>query len=64
MFLYSQSISYFNFKISVLSDFKGYQNGNHIEPSEHRLQEISFAKNCLQSEQWPRNSKASGSNPA
>jgi len=26
---------------------KGYQNGNYIEPSEQRLQEISIAKNCV-----------------
>jgi len=36
------SILYFN-----VIWHKGYQNGNHIEPSE-RLQEISIAKN------WPR----------
>jgi len=28
---------------------KGYQNGNYIEPSEQRLQEISIAKNIITS---------------
>jgi len=36
-------------RLSLLIDIfvwlKGYQNGNHIEPSEQRLQEISIAKN-------------------
>jgi len=34
---------YFNVKRTIWH--KGYQNGNHIEPSEQRLQEISIAKN-------------------
>jgi len=34
---------YFNIKRT--NWFKGYQNGNRIEPSEQRLQEISIAKN-------------------
>jgi len=46
MLLRSQSISYFNVKRTIW--LKGYQNGNHIEPSEQRLQNISIAKN------WPR----------
>jgi len=37
---------YFNVKHTIR--LKGYQNGNHIDPSEQRLQEISIAKN------WPR----------
>jgi len=45
MLLRSQSISHFSLKCIWL---KVYQNGNHIEPSEQRLQEISIAKN------WPR----------
>jgi len=43
--LHSQSISYFNIKRTIW--LKGYQNGNHIEPSEQRLQEISIAKNVV-----------------
>jgi len=31
--------------LSALSGLKVYQNGNYIEPSEQRLQEISIAKN-------------------
>jgi len=46
MLLRSQSISYFNVKRTIW--LKGYQNGNHIELSEQRLQEISIAKH------WPR----------
>jgi len=41
--LRSLSISYFNVKRSIW--LKGYQNGNYIEPSEQRLQEIGIAKN-------------------
>jgi len=37
MLLRGQSISYFNVKRTIW--LKGYQNGNHIEPSEQRLQE-------------------------
>jgi len=47
MLLRSQNISYFNVKRTIW--LKGYQNSNHIEPPEQRLQEISIAKN------WPRN---------
>jgi len=43
MLLSSKSISYFNVKRTIW--FKDYQNGNHIEPSEQRLQKISIAKN-------------------
>jgi len=43
MLLRSQSISYFNVKRTIW--FKGYQNGNHIEPSEQWLQGISN-KHC------------------
>jgi len=46
MLLRSQSILYFNVKRIIW--LKGYQDGNHIEPSEQRLQEISITKN------WPR----------
>jgi len=42
MLLRIPSISYFNVIAYYL--LKGYQNGNHIEPSEQRLQEISIAK--------------------
>jgi len=38
----SQGILYFNVKRTIW--LKGYQNGNHIEPSEQRLQEISNQK--------------------
>jgi len=34
---------YFNVKRNIW--LKGYQNGNHVELSEQRLQEISIAKN-------------------
>jgi len=37
---------YFNVKRIIW--LKGYHNGNHIEPSEQRLQKITIAKN------WPR----------
>jgi len=47
MLLHSQSISYFNVKRTIIW-LKVYQNGNRIEPSEQRLQEISIVKN------WPR----------
>jgi len=43
MLLRSQSILYFNVKCTIW--LKGYQDGNHIESSEQRLQEISIAKN-------------------
>jgi len=43
MLLRSQSISYFNVNRTIW--LKGYQNGNHIEPSEQRQQEISIVKN-------------------
>jgi len=43
MLLRSQSISYFKVKHTIW--LKGYQDGNHIEPSEQWLQEISIAKN-------------------
>jgi len=43
MLLHSQIISYFNVKHTIW--LKGCQNGNHIEPSEQRLQEISIANN-------------------
>jgi len=33
----------FNVKRTIW--LEGYQNGNHIEPSEQRLQDISIAKN-------------------
>jgi len=33
----------FNVKRTIW--LKGYQNGNHIKPSEQRMQEISIAKN-------------------
>jgi len=42
MLLRIQSISYFNVKRTIW--LMGYQNGNHIEPSEQRLQELSIAK--------------------
>jgi len=45
MLLRSQSVSYFNVKFTIW--LKGYQNDNHIKPSEQQLQEISIAKN------WP-----------
>jgi len=41
MLLGSRSVSYFNVKRTIW--LKGYQNGNHIEPSKQRLQEISIA---------------------
>jgi len=40
MLLRKQSISHFNVKRLIW--LKGYQNGNRIEPSEQRLQEISI----------------------
>jgi len=43
MLLHSQSISYFKVKRTIW--LKGCQNGNYIEASEQRLQEISIAKN-------------------
>jgi len=43
MLLRSHSILHFNVKCTIW--LKGYQNGNHIEPSEQRLQKISIAKN-------------------
>jgi len=43
MLLRCQSISYFNVKRIIW--LKGYQSGNHIDPLEQRLQEISIAKN-------------------
>jgi len=33
---------YFNVKRTIW--LKGYQNGNHIEPSEQRMQEIALRK--------------------
>jgi len=45
MLLRSQSILYFNVKRTIW--LKGHQNGNHIEPSEQRLQEISIFLACL-----------------
>jgi len=64
MLLRNQSISYFNVKRTIWR--KDYQNGNHIEPSEQRLQEISIAKNWTRagSEQWTGNRKAASSYPA
>jgi len=40
MLLHSQSISYFNVKRTVW--LKGYQNSNHMEPSEQRLYVVAF----------------------
>jgi len=40
-----QQQDYLYFYVKRTIWLKGYQNGNHIEPSEQRLQEISIAKN-------------------
>jgi len=61
-------ISYFNVKRTIW--LKIYQNGNHIEPSKQRLQEISIAKNRLSAGFKPATcglwiyTKAAGSNLA
>jgi len=40
MLLRSQNILYFKVKHNIW--LKSYQNGNHIKPSEQRLQEIKL----------------------